>query len=1510
MLSDNDVNFGAYTQVPYFYKTIRQNYTTKYYAGETNAGGVTDPEYTACEGWFDSGFNVGQNISKSISTANKYAAGPNAIIDFVVLGESNYAAANPDHHLHISFAGTTVDTIFEGYKVLNYHYTLPVSQLGNSTTSFSFSSVNNLGVASDRSTVAYIQIKYPHTPDLEGSSAFAFSAEDAFQSKSFLNFTNFNAPSGDTARLYDLTNHRRIKVVYDGTSYKSLLANSGSEKYCYLTSDNVIKNIPKTYPVSPDAKFVNYLSIANTEFTDYLIVTHPSLWDEADNYKNYRNTTGYHAMLVNVEHLYDQFGYGILKTPLAIKNFARYTYTYFSEKPKALFLIGKAYRAASDGSLPQYRSDALHHKLTLVPSFGYPPSDLLFTQGITDTLYEPAIATGRLSARTPEDVANYLDKVMQYELSQTNPQEWMKNVLHFGGGSSFLEQQQFLTYLNHYRQTIEDPYFGGNVKTFLKTSSEPMQINQSDSLKNIINNGVSMMTFFGHAASIGFDVSVDVPSEYENYGKYPFILANSCWAGDVFLDSNSSSEEFILIKNKGAIAYLASISLGLPWALDKLSGEIYRQISYKSYGKSIGEIIKNAIDTIQTPDLTLKETCLTMILQGDPAIILNSFAKPDYVITPQNILFSPQEITSDIDSFYVHIVSTNVGRAIDDSIIVQVTRTFPDGVANAIYYRKIKAPLFKDTISLKLPVNVISGLGLNKIRVNLDFYQNVDELSETNNIAETQLMIKSSDIVPVYPGKYAVVPALPVRLKTSTSDAFAGSFDYEFQLDTSDAFSSPLKQTFHINHTGGIVEWMPSYPVTTDSIVYFWRVSIDSNDSHTYNWRESSFQYISGKRGWGQAHFHQFKNDNYEYVSYNKPLRRFEFVNDIKSVICQTGFYPYIAWQDEYYKVNNVLKNQWAYLGPSGNGVLVAVFDSVSGVPWTNYYMPQPETEAIWEFSTNTAAERDALQNFINNSIPHGSYILAYSHRNHNAQNYSEALYQSFESFGSSSIRSLQNNIPYIIFGVKGAPIGSANELQGSSATSVIRLDDSIATKWNEGYIQSELIGPASAWSSLHWRKRTFEALNTDSARLFVLGIKSNGQTDTIIKNLPPDSADVYNLNTRINAAVYPYLRLMAFMRDDSLHTPAQMRHWQVLYDGVPETALNPSAHFVLHNDTLSEGETVLFSTATQNISDYDMDSLLIKYWIVDKNMNTHPLGSFRHRPHPSGDILADTITASTTGLDGLNSLWIEVNPDYDQPEQTHFNNIGEVKFFVNRDRINPLLDVTFDGIHILDDDIVSSKPEIQVALKDENKFLALNDTACFRVYLTAPGSNTKTRIYFTKNGQEILQFIPAALPNNSCKILYMPELLQDGTYKLFVEARDMSHNESGSNDYSISFEVINKSSITHVMNWPNPFTTATHFVFTLTGSEIPTYFKIQIMTVTGKVVREIDLSELGPLHIGRNITEYAWNGTDEFGDRLANGVYLYRVVTRLNGEKTELRETGADQYFTKEFGKMYLIGN
>ena len=111
------------------------------------------------------------------------------------------------------------------------------------------------------------------------------------------------------------------------------------------------------------------------------------------------------------------------------------------------------------------------------------------------------------------------------------------------------------------------------------------------------------------------------------------------------------------------------------------------------------------------------------------------------------------------------------------------------------------------------------------------------------------------------------------------------------------------------------------------------------------------------------------------------------------------------------------------------------------------------------------------------------------------------------------------------------------------------------------------------------------------------------------------------------------------------------------------------------------------------------------------------------------------------------------------------------------------------------------------------------------------------------------------------------------------------------------------------MLNYPNPFSTSTKFVFTITGDEIPQNMKIQIMTVSGRIVREITQAELGPIHVGNNITEFSWDGTDDFGDKLANGVYLYRVVAqKASGEPYEAFNTKADQFFKNGFGKMVIL--
>ena len=200
------------------------------------------------------------------------------------------------------------------------------------------------------------------------------------------------------------------------------------------------------------------------------------------------------------------------------------------------------------------------------------------------------------------------------------------------------------------------------------------------------------------------------------------------------------------------------------------------------------------------------------------------------------------------------------------------------------------------------------------------------------------------------------------------------------------------------------------------------------------------------------------------------------------------------------------------------------------------------------------------------------------------------------------------------------------------------------------------------------------------------------------------------------------------------------------------------------------------------------------------------------------------------------------------------------------------------------------------------------SDTSLFAVYLTDPNGVMKKIPFMDAQGNVIMEWIPANSANKKFKIVYPAIFTMDGMYSLLVQGQDRSGNLSGDYEYKISFKVIHESTITEIMNYPNPFSTSTRFVFTLTGSEPPDEMLIQIMNINGRVVREITESELGPIRIGRNITAFAWDGKDNFGDQLANGVYLYRVIVRKGGQEIKHLESDADAYFHKGLGKMYIL--
>ena len=635
------------------------------------------------------------------------------------------------------------------------------------------------------------------------------------------------------------------------------------------------------------------------------------------------------------------------------------------------------------------------------------------------------------------------------------------------------------------------------------------------------------------------------------------------------------------------------------------------------------------------------------------------------------------------------------------------------------------------------------------------------------------------------------------------------------------------------------------------------------------------------------------------------------------------------------YSINNE-RQEYAGCGVTP-ALHVAVIDPKTFIPWKTHFQTQniqnyfgnknengacrQRTEAYFIFDQNSPAQMASFQDMVTNKVPDGHYLIIYSHRFADYQYWnsvSPSIYQTFKDLGSDSLMPGRPDHGFIFF-VKKGDKSSVKEVVATQNGELMRIEEDIKLYNNSGQETTPIIGPSLKWGTLSWKQQALEVNTKDSTVLEIELLDKQFSLIKKIDTLMTSQDSIINLNNLINANVYPYIRLTSKYKDLVNFNPAQVKRLHVLYQPVPEAAIDGRKGYtwIPKSDTLDEGLKIKFAIDVKNVSAFNMDSLLINYWVEDKDQQKKPIIYPRKAPFYANKTWRDTITFSTLGMAGNNTLWMEVNPfvntnQTDQPEQFHFNNLLAKNFYVVSDITNPILDVTFDNRHILNQDLVRPNVEIEISLKDENEFAIMNaitDTALFQVYVTNPLGVQKRIPFIDKKGNQIIQFIPANAQNKRCKLLFTGDFTMDGKYNLSVQGADRNGNLSGDYAYTINFEVINESSISYLTNYPNPFSSSTRFVYTLTGSSVPENMIIQIMTISGKVVREITEEELGPLHIGRNqITNFAWDGKDQFGDPLANGIYLYRVLARSKGEEIKHRASEVDSHFKHEFGKMYLM--
>ncbi len=1577
---ENDVDFASYAPSNYVLSEKWQALSQAYIAGEKSSE-ASSSFYVSGEGWgsaVQNGINGYTWNFSSTLLENVYQGVDAPLVNYraVTVGASNaaFGGLGNHHSLHTIGASNYVlmDTIFTGYQGIHINKYFPSSILpAAGSTNFKVSIVGDQSALSDFQSINYWSFLYPRTPSFLNANKTTFLVQNNVnQGKIRLNMSAISFITSYCFVLGDVP--RKVPVVtVSPNNFQVLIpnSNSGSVQKVVLQDANTLYNINAFKLVNGTGFFTDFSTIPNLEKA-LLFVYHPKTEIAVVDYATYRSSVlggDYNVLLAKVDELYQQFGGGIPKHINGIRRYAHYIFSLSNQKPVGLYLIGKGIREATVSSAltsgPGSRINTANYAMSLVPSFGQPSCDACITSNLGGMdKWTPLIPTGRISVNNNAELQIYLSKVKEFELQQdqgslysSQTKDWQKQILHFSGGNNSNEQYLFQLYLNQMALIAEDDFFAGNTTLVAKQSGNPLTPAQVQAIQGRIQEGVTVMNFFGHATSSisGFDVNLDEPENWDNQGRYPLLIANSCYNGNIFQSTSTKSEQFVLTPNAGVIAYLGTIDYGFTSSLNEYSSTFYKQFSRDNYGGTIGSHIKNLIDSVldASTDLITESTFSQMTLHGDPMLRLNPHNKPEIELTDPGVVFGPDDITLATDSITISVLLKNLGQSILGDFTLQVLRDFPGSVADSNYVFIVNGLDYEKTIQIKIPFYPLIGVGLNRFTISADIPSVVAEQYDevTNNQVVKNFVINIDGIEPILPIDFAVVPRDTICLFASTIDPLAPINNYRFEIDTVHTFNSGFRRYANVTGLGGVksVNWnqwisslsnLPSSIIMVDSTVYYWRVAI--NEAVPV-WKTRSFQYIINKEGWGQDDFHQFTFNTPIGININQLNEYREFAPIQKTISClalASYSSPYIfdnAWylndeQQEYEVCNltpkfhvaiidkaTLLPKETRYVYPNGTEVN----------PGNNYGNAndnagcKPRPMRYFTFHQNNVAQIDAFQNLVENLVDNGDYILIYSPMTTRYDwwdLYDPGLYQTFANLGSDSIYAGRPNRPFIFLTRKGDPSFVVERVSQNNEN--IFLDTLISGSQLIGLETSPLIGPVAEWKSLFWKRDALEQSQGDSTLLNIKLYNAYGTYQATIDTLMTPNDSIIQLSNLINPVLYPFIRLEAKYFDSVTQTPAQLDFWHVVFAPLPEAAIDASNGITWTSigDTLQEGQSVKFAVDVRNISDYGMDSLLVNYYIVDQNEVIHPISYPRQGQLLAGDLLRDTITFSSLGLVGQNWLRMEINPYVDlaqaftdQPELTHINNILQFPFSVQSEDINPILDVTFNGQHILNNDIIAPTSEIVMSLKDENPYLIMSedaDTTLFGIYLTDPDGIQIKIPFMNANGEVIMQWIPAEAQNKKFKIIYPKYFEKTGTYTLLVQGSDKSGNLSGDFEYKINFEVIHESSITEFLNYPNPFSTSTRFVFTLTGDELPDDILIQVMNINGRIVREITEEELGALRIGRNITDFAWDGKDQFGDQLANGVYLYRVQAKINGQSVKQLASGADRFIQKGLGKMYLI--
>jgi subtilisin family serine protease len=211
-------------------------------------------------------------------------------------------------------------------------------------------------------------------------------------------------------------------------------------------------------------------------------------------------------------------------------------------------------------------------------------------------------------------------------------------------------------------------------------------------------------------------------------------------------------------------------------------------------------------------------------------------------------------------------------------------------------------------------------------------------------------------------------------------------------------------------------------------------------------------------------------------------------------------------------------------------------------------------------------------------------------------------------------------------------------------------------------------------------------------------------------------------------------------------------------------------------------------------------------------------------------------------------------------------NSLGKFAVLISQDAQGPAISFAAGGLRFTNNSILPRKPEVYVNLMD----LGGIDRGAGKFTLTLDGDTVSEAEMVWSDTLE---------SGGSMSVMIRPDF-EPGVHTIYASATDNSGN---SGTAMANFEVRGEFGISWAINYPNPFKTATTISYLLTDVTSD-YVEVKIYTVSGRHIRT--LRELD--RVVANYRSLVWDGLDEKGDAVANGVYFARVKAKQHDQEVE----------------------